>query len=149
MPTQSTPAYKEHNLRQLEVPPTSLEWVHTFLNVHIQSWLTTQPASHQKSLKIGTEKRITHLTGASYRPATSGAAERLGKTFKQALKMSSKSPEAAQQEFLMHYQRTPLPAGFLPSQLLNGRQIRCKIVALLLSGSHYSETPGSGNNSTE
>ena len=49
------------------------------------------------------ERGITHLTGAPYHPATSGAAERLVQTFKQALCKSSLAPQAALQEFLMQY----------------------------------------------
>ena len=73
---------------------------------------------------------ITHLTGALYHPATNGAAERLVETFKQALTKSSLPPRAAALEFLMQYRRTPLVSGYSPSEILNGRQIRCKIDVL-------------------
>jgi hypothetical protein len=85
------------------------------------------------------ERGIVHLTGAPYHPATNGAAERLVQSFKQALKKSSQTPKAALQQFLMHYRRTPLPTGYSPSQLLNGRQIRCKIDILLPSPAHMAQ----------
>lgn len=85
------------------------------------------------------EQGITHLTGAPYHPATNGAAERLVQTFKQALKKSESSPRAALQEFLLQYRRTPLPSGYSPSELLNGRQIRTKIDTLLPSPAHKAQ----------
>ena len=85
------------------------------------------------------ERGIVHLTGAPYHPATNGAAERLVQTFKQALKKSELSPKDALQQFLMQYRRTPLPTGFSPSQLLNGRQIRCKIDILRPSPAHLAQ----------
>jgi len=85
------------------------------------------------------ERGITHLTGAPYHPATNGAAERLVQTFKQAVKKSTLSSKQALQEFLMQYRRTPLPQGFSPSELLNGRQLRCKIDTLLPSPAHLSQ----------
>ncbi len=85
------------------------------------------------------ERGIIHLTGAPYHPATNGAAERLVQSFKQALKKSDLSPKAALQQFLMQYRRTPLPTGYSPSQLLNGRQIRCKIDILLPSPTHMAQ----------
>jgi len=48
------------------------------------------------------ERGIVHLTGAPYHPVTNGIAERLIKTFKQALRKSTLSPKAALHEFLMH-----------------------------------------------
>ena len=73
------------------------------------------------------EQGITHLTDAPYHPTTNGAAERLVQTFKQVLTKSSLPPRAATLEFLMQYRRTPLASGYSPSEILNGRQIRCKI----------------------
>ena len=86
------------------------------------------------------ERGITHLTGAPYHPATNGAAERLVRTFKQALTKSSLPPRAAALEFLMQYCRTPLASGYSPSEILNGRQIRCKIDILLPSPAHIAHT---------
>jgi len=79
------------------------------------------------------ENGIVHLTGAPYHPATNGAAKRLVQTFKQALKKSDKDTKDALQDFLRNYRRTLLPTGYLPSELLNGRQIRTKINTLLPS----------------
>ena len=39
----------------------------------------------------------------------------------------------------MQYRRTPLNTGFSPSQLLNGRQLRTKIDALLPSPAHIAQ----------
>ena len=85
------------------------------------------------------ERGITHLSGAPYHPATNGAAERMIQSFKQALRKSSLTPNAALLEFLMHYRRTPLETGYSPSQLLNGRQIRCKIDTIIPSPAHYAQ----------
>ena len=85
------------------------------------------------------ERGITHLTGAQYHPATNGAAERLVQTFKQALIKSSLPPRAATLEFLMQYRRTPLTSGYSPSEILNGRQIRCKIDVLIPSPAHIAQ----------
>ena len=97
----------------------------TFSSEEFQSWCR--------------ERGITHLTGAPYHPATNGAAERLVQTFKHALSKSTLPPRAALQEFLMQYRRTPLAEGYSPSELLNGRQIRTKIDALLPSPAHMAQ----------
>ena len=60
-------------------------------------------------------------------------------SFKQSLKKSKLPPRPALQEFLMQYRRTPLNTGFSPSQLLNGRQLRTKIDALLSSPAHIAQ----------
>jgi transposase InsO family protein len=91
----------------------------TFTSEEFQEWCKT--------------KGITHLTGAPYHPATNGAAERLVQTFKNALKKSSKPPRKALLEFLMQYRRTPLPSGYSPSELLNGRQLRALIDTVIPS----------------
>ena len=77
------------------------------------------------------ERGIVHLTDAPYHPAMNGAAERLIRTLKEALRKSSKPPKQALQEFLLMYRRTPAHCGYSPSELLNGRQIRTKIDALI------------------
>ena len=82
------------------------------------------------------ERRVTHLTGAHYHPATNGAAERLVQTFKQSLKKSLLPPKDALQEFMMQYRHTPLNSGYSPSVLLNGRQIRSELDTLLPSPAH-------------
>ena len=82
------------------------------------------------------ESGIIHLTGAPYHPSTNGAAERLVQTFKQALRKSAQLPKKALLDFLRQYRRTPTDSGFSPSQLLNGRQIRTKLDAILPSPAH-------------
>ena len=74
---------------------------------------------------------ITHLSGAPYHPETNGAAERLVQSMKNAFKKAQSNPKAALQEFLMQYRRTPLPCGYSPSELLQGRQIRARIDVLI------------------
>ena len=60
-------------------------------------------------------------------------------TFKQALRKSDKAPKDALQDFLRNYRRTPLSTGYLPSELLNERQIRTKIDTLLPSPAHTAQ----------
>ena len=76
------------------------------------------------------ERGIVHLTGAPYHPATNGAAERLIRSFKEALRKSLKPSKQALQEFLLMYRRTPIHCGYSPSKLLNGRQIHTRIGTL-------------------
>ena len=97
----------------------------TFKSEEFQSWCR--------------DRGIVHLSGAPYHPATNGAAERLVQSFKQALRKSNLPPNLALTEFLMHYRRTPLIGGYSPSELLNGRQIRCKIDVLLPSPAHQAQ----------
>ena len=97
----------------------------TFSSAEFQLWC------HQRGIK--------HLTGTPYDPATNGAAERIVQSFKQSLKKSKLPPRPALQEFLMQYRRTTLNTGFSPSQLLNGRQLRTKIDALLPSLAHIAQ----------
>jgi transposase InsO family protein len=85
------------------------------------------------------ERGITHLSGAPYHPATNGAAERLVQSFKQSLRKSKLPPKVALREFLMQYRRTPLDSGRSPSELLNGRQIRTKLDALVPSPAHVAQ----------
>jgi len=82
---------------------------------------------------------ITHLTGAPYHPATNGTAERMVGTFKKSLKKSKLPPRRALQEFLMSYRRTPTSTGYSPSELLNGRQIRSLIDALVPSPAQLAQ----------
>ena len=79
------------------------------------------------------ERGILHMRGAPYHPATNGQAERLVQTFKQSLRKSRLPCSQALQEFLIQYRRTPLESGLSPSELLNGRQLRRKLDALLPS----------------
>ena len=94
----------------------------TFMSQEFQAWCK--------------QRGIVHLTGAPYRPATNGAAERLIQSFKQALRKSSLPPKEALQEFLMQYRRIPFASGLSPSELLNGRRIRTKIDTLVPSIPH-------------
>ena len=86
------------------------------------------------------QRGIVHLTGAPYHPSTNGVAERLIQTFKQALRESSKSPNAALVEFLMHYRRTSTSSGYSPSELLNSRQMRTIVDTLLPSPFHMAQS---------
>ena len=85
------------------------------------------------------QRGITHLTGAPYHPATNGAAERLVQSFKQSVKKSQRPPREAVQDFLMQYRRTPLDQGLSPSELLNGRQIRTMLDAMVPSPAHVAQ----------
>jgi transposase InsO family protein len=85
------------------------------------------------------ERGIVHLTGAPYHPATNGSAERLVQSFKQSIRKSALPPKKALQEFLIQYRRTPTSCGYSPSELLNSRQIRAKIDALLPSPAHIAQ----------
>lgn len=65
-------------------------------------------------------------------------------TFKQVMKKSTMPIKTALQEFLMHYRIylfivTPLLEGYSPSELLNGRQVRCEIDILLPSPAHQAQ----------
>ena len=85
------------------------------------------------------ERGIVHLTGASYHPLTYGESERLVQTFKQALRKSAQLPKKVLLDFLRQYRRTLTDSGFSPSQLLNGRQIRTKLDAILPSPAHITQ----------
>ena len=85
------------------------------------------------------EKGITHLTGAPYHPATTGAAEGLVQTFMKALKTSSLPPKKALPEFVMQFRRTPNFSGYSLRELLNSRERRRKIDALLPSPAHVAQ----------
>ncbi|XP_068757365.1 uncharacterized protein [Montipora capricornis] len=72
-------------------------------------------------------------------PLSPGAAERLIQTFKISLTKSETPPRVSRQRFLMQYQRTPLPCGYSPSELLNGRQMRTAIDILIPSPAHQAQ----------
>ena len=60
---------------------------------------------------------IRHVTGAPYHPATNGLAERLVRSFKQALKVdkSDISPQTKLDRFLLAYRSTPHATTTQPS----------------------------------
>ena len=124
--TQATTTLLEEDFAYFGYPHTIVsDNATTFSSAEFQLWC------HQRGIK--------HLTGAPYHPATNGAAERMVQSFKQSLKKSNLPPRPALQDFLMQYRRTPLNTGFSPSQLLNGRQLRTKIDALLPSPAHIAQ----------
>ena len=87
-----------------------------------------------------------HLNCAPYYTATNGAAEKLIQTFEKILKKFSLLPLAALNEFLMQYRPTSLDNSYLPSKILNGRQIRTLIDVLVLSVRHIIQSILSSNN---
>ena len=60
-------------------------------------------------------------------------------TFKQALRKSAQLPKKALLDFLRQYRHTPTDSGLSHSQLLNGRQIRTKLDAILPSPAHIMQ----------
>jgi transposase InsO family protein len=124
--TKATIAQLEEDFAHFGNPHTLVsDNATTFKSEEFQAWCT--------------KKGITHLTGAPYHPATNGAAERLIQSFKQSLRKSKLLPKAAAQEFLQQYRRTPLEQGLSPSELLNGRQIRTELDALIPSPAHAAQ----------
>ena len=80
------------------------------------------------------------MTGAPYHQSTNGAAKRLVQTFKQALRKYAQLPKKALLDFLRQYRRASLAdSGFSPSQLLNRRQIRTNLDAILPSLAHITQ----------
>ena len=124
--TKATTELLEENFAHFGYPHTLVtDNATTFTSAEFQQWCA--------------DRGITHLTGAPYHPATNGAAERLVQTFKQALRKSDLPPRRALPEFLQQYRRMPLSTGFSPSELLNGRQIRTRIDALLPTHAHLTQ----------
>ena len=74
--------------------------------------------------------------GAPCHPATNEVAECLVQIFKKSLRMPKLPLREALQEFLIQYRRTPHLSGYSPSELLNGRQIRTTLDAMVLSLAH-------------
>ena len=73
---------------------------------------------------------IRHITGAPYHPATNGLAERLVRSFKQALKAdkSDVSPQTKLNRFLLAYRPAPhATTTHSPAQLMFGRNLRTRI----------------------
>ena len=117
--SKSTTAILEQEFAHFGYPHTLVtDNATTFMSQEFQAWCK--------------QRGIVHLTGAPYHPATNGAAERLIQSFKQALRKSSLPPKEALQEFLMQYRRIPFASGLSPSELLNGRRIRTKIIDTLV-----------------
>ena len=124
--TQATTTLLEEDFAHFGYPHTIVtDNATTFSSAEFQLWC------HHRGIR--------HLTGAPYHPATNEAAARMVQSFKQSLKKSKLPPRPALQEFLMQYRRTPFNTGFSPSQLLNGRQLRTKIDALLPSPAHIAQ----------
>ena len=84
-------------------------------------------------------REIIRLTGAPCYPAINGVAEHLVQTFEKSLRKSRLPPKEALREFLMQYRRTILLSGYSPGELLNGRQIRTKLDAIVPSPAHTVE----------
>ena len=55
------------------------------------------------------------------------------------------SPRQVLSEFLMQYRRTPLPSGYSPSELLNGRRIRTRLNVLMPSPPHILQNYQNSN----
>ena len=76
-----------------------------------------------------TNNGIIHIKSAPYHPSTNGLAERAVKTFKQAVaRISGESIQERISKFLFNYRVTPHSVtGVSPSELLNGRRLRCRL----------------------
>ena len=71
---------------------------------------------------------IRHVTSAVYKPVTNSLAERMVQTFKNALAQSKESHTTLLDKFLFKYWITPhTTTGFLPSELLFKRKLRCRL----------------------
>ena len=72
---------------------------------------------------------IIHVKSAPYHPSTNGLAERAVQTFKQAIpRISGTTLQEKISKFLFKYWITPhAVTGVPPSQLLMGRNLRCKL----------------------
>ena len=86
----------------------------------------------------GQRDRSPHRSALPYSNQL-GVAERLFQTFKKSLRELKLPPKESLLEFLMQYQRTPLLFGYLPSELLNGRQIHTKLDAMVASLAHMAQ----------
>ena len=131
MLTRSTRVFTQQRLSQPRPQSIFSRTVSHISDIHILLFRTMQPLLLPKCSNSTARRGIVHLTGAPYHPATNGAAERLIRTFKEALRKSSKPPKQALQEFLLMCRRTSTHCSYSPSELLNGRQIRTKIDTLI------------------
>ena len=129
------PLYPSYPVHFCEKVPLTY-WGKTFhiSGFHIPSLLTMLRALRPKNSRSSAKREGSSTwLGVPYHPSTNGAAERLVQTFKQTLRKSAQLPKKALLDFLRQYRRTPTDSGFSPSQLLNGRQIRTKLDAILPS----------------
>ena len=117
--TKATTELLEQDFAHFGYPRTLVkDNVTSFMSQEFQAWCKA--------------REIIHLTRTLYHPATNEVAERLLQMFKKSLRKSRLLPRESLQEFLMQYRRTPLFSGYSPSELLNGRQIRTKLDAMVL-----------------
>ena len=82
---------------------------------------------------------VIHLTGVPYHPATNGVAERLVQTLNTSLRKSRLPSREALQGFLTQYRRTSPVSVYSPSELLNGKQIRTKLDAMVPFPAHVAQ----------
>ena len=127
--TRSTRVFTQQRLSQPRQQSVFSRTVSHISDIRILLFRTMQPlllpkCSNSTARREALFTLLVHL-------ATNGAAERLIRTFKEALRKSSKPPKQPLQEFLLMYRRMPTHCGYSPSELLNGRQIRTKIDTLI------------------
>jgi hypothetical protein len=83
--------------------------------------------------KFTTSNGIKHILSSPYHPRSNGAAERMVRTFKQAMKASlgestDVNPAACLSQFLLKYRSTPhATTQMSPAELLLGRRVRTKL----------------------
>lgn len=71
---------------------------------------------------------VRHVTTAVYKPSTNGLAERMVRTFKNALKKSTESVNQTIDRFLFNYRVTPhATTGVSPAELMFGRKLRTRL----------------------
>ena len=71
---------------------------------------------------------IRHSTTAVYKPSTNGLAERMVRTFKEALSTTEENMEVFLDKFLFKYRSTPhATTGVSPAELLLKRRLRCRL----------------------
>ncbi|KII69456.1 Pol polyprotein [Thelohanellus kitauei] len=75
---------------------------------------------------------IEHVLSSPYHPESSGQAQRFVQTFKNSISRSmdgGRSLDDALFDFFISYRSPPIDGGTIPSELMHGRQMRCKLVA--------------------
>ena len=71
---------------------------------------------------------VRHVTTAVYKPSTNGLAERMVRTFKNALKKSTEPVNLTVDRFLFNYRVTPhATTGVSPAELMFGRKLRTRL----------------------